>query len=266
MAGELVTAINEGGYFDTTIAGHEKNIILKLAKGSEYPHAEFLDEIADEIRITVEANQIGSQAVALDDDDYDDVLGEKGYIGEQAAQEIISAQLGRDDLQFTVKEYELDDGIYEIEFIMDGVEYEYEVDAVTERSMRQSGMTMAEHRFLLPVHRPLLLPPPLFPRRQAILMTTGMTFTRMTGMTMTLTMMTGMTGRMIHTTMITMMTGTIIMTMTAMMTGMMMTLTIMTGMTIMKMMTATMIGTIWMMIRMMMTTMTTDFQLPRADY
>ncbi|HIV26089.1 MAG TPA: PepSY domain-containing protein [Candidatus Scatomonas pullistercoris] len=131
VAGELVTAINEGGYFDTTIAGHEKNIILKLAKGSEYPHAEFLDEIADEIRITVETNQIGSQAVALDDDDYDDVLGEKGYIGEQAAQEIISAQLGRDDLQFTVKEYELDDGIYEIEFIMDGVEYEYEVDAVT---------------------------------------------------------------------------------------------------------------------------------------
>jgi hypothetical protein len=131
VVGELVMEINEAGFFDETIAGQEKNIILKLAKGSVYPDDEFLNGIAEEIRITVETNQIGSRTVALDDDDYDDAFGEKGYIDAQAAQEIISAQTGRDDLQFIVKEYELDDGIYEIEFIMDGAEYEYEVDAVT---------------------------------------------------------------------------------------------------------------------------------------
>ena len=82
------------------------------------------------MRTTVEANQIGSQALALDEDDYDKTLGSKGYISAEAARDIISKQLGRTDLQFVEKEYELDDGVYEIEFLMDGVGYEYEVNAV----------------------------------------------------------------------------------------------------------------------------------------
>ena len=61
VVGDLVTEINEAGYFDTTIEGHEKNIILKLAKGSEYPDDDFLEGIAEEVRTTVEANQIGSR-------------------------------------------------------------------------------------------------------------------------------------------------------------------------------------------------------------
>ena len=130
VVGDLVTEINEAGYFDTTIEGHEKNIILKLAKGSEYPDDDFLEGIAEEVRTTVEANQIGSQALALDEDDYDKTLGSKGYISAEAARDIISKQLGRTDLQFVEKEYELDDGVYEIEFLMDGVGYEYEVNAV----------------------------------------------------------------------------------------------------------------------------------------
>ena len=48
-----------------------------------------------------------------------------------AAQSILSTQLGRDDLQFVEKEYDLDDGEYEVEFVLDGVEYEYEVNAYT---------------------------------------------------------------------------------------------------------------------------------------
>ena len=79
----------------------------------------------------VEADQIGSQTVALDNDDYDDTYGDKGYINAAAAQNILSTQLGRDDIQFVEKDYDLDDGEYEVEFVMDGVEYEYEVDAVT---------------------------------------------------------------------------------------------------------------------------------------
>ena len=131
VVGELVDEINAGGYFDATIDGHEKNIVLKLERGSEYPNDQFLNQLAEAVRLVVEADQIGSQTVALDGDDYDDTYGDKGYINAAAAQNILSTQLGRDDIQFVEKEYDLDDGDYEVEFVMDGVEYEYEVNAVT---------------------------------------------------------------------------------------------------------------------------------------
>ena len=131
VIGELVTRINEGGYFDDTIDGHEKNIVLKLERGSEYPSEQFLNELADAVRAVVEADRIGSQTVTLDADDYNEAYGDKGYISAEAAQEILSAQLGRDDIQFVEKEYDLGDGDYEVEFVLDGVEYEYEIDAVT---------------------------------------------------------------------------------------------------------------------------------------
>ena len=131
VIGELVDEINAGGYFDATIDGHEKNIVLKLERGSAYPSDQFLNELAEAVRLVVEADQIGSQTVALDGDDYDDTYGDRGYINAAAAQNILSTQLGRDDIQFVEKEYDLDDGEYEVEFVMDGVEYEYEVNAVT---------------------------------------------------------------------------------------------------------------------------------------
>ena len=131
VVGELVDEINALGYFDATVGGHEKNIILKLERGSAYPSDQFLNELAEAVRLVVEADQIGSQPVTLDQDDYDDAYGDKGYINASAAQSILSTQLGRDDLQFVEKEYDLDDGEYEVEFILDGVEYEYEVNAYT---------------------------------------------------------------------------------------------------------------------------------------
>ena len=131
VVGELVDEINAGGYFDATIDGHEKNIVLKLERGSAYPNDQFLNELAEAVRLVVEADQIGSQTVALDDDDYDDTYGDRGYINAAAAQNILSTRLGRDDIQFVEKDYDLDDGEYEVEFVMDGVEYEYEVNAVT---------------------------------------------------------------------------------------------------------------------------------------
>ena len=112
------------------MGGHEKNIILKLERGSVYPNDQFLNELAEAVRLVVETDQIAPQAVTLDQDDYDDATGQ-GYINASAAQSILSTQLGRDDLQFVEKEYDLDDGEYEVEFVLDGVEYEYEVNAYT---------------------------------------------------------------------------------------------------------------------------------------
>ena len=131
VVSELVNAIHAGGYFDATIDGNEKNIVLKLERGSAYPSDEFLNDLAAAVRLAVEEGRIGSQTVTLDDDDYHDAYADRGYISAQAAQNILSAQLGRDDIQFVEKEYDLDDGEYEVEFVLEGVEYEYEVNAVT---------------------------------------------------------------------------------------------------------------------------------------
>ena len=131
VVSELVDEINAGGYFDATIDGHEKNIVLKMERGSAYPSDQFLNDLAEAVRLVVEADQIGSQTVTLDSDDYDDAYGDKGYINAAAAQNILSIQLGRNDIQFVEKDYDLDDGEYEVEFVLDGVEYEYEVNAVT---------------------------------------------------------------------------------------------------------------------------------------
>ena len=67
VIGDLVGQINAGGYFDTTIDGHERNIVLKLERGSAYPSDQFLNELAQAVQVVVKADQIGSQTVALDD-------------------------------------------------------------------------------------------------------------------------------------------------------------------------------------------------------
>ena len=131
----LVAEIDDAGYFDATIAGHEKNIIIKLDPQSKVPSDHFLNDIADEVRAVVSQRQIGSQAMTVDDNDYDDTYRDKGYINSQTAQELLKAQLERDDIQFVEKEYDIDDGTYEIEFILDNKEYEYEVDAYTGKIM-----------------------------------------------------------------------------------------------------------------------------------
>ena len=131
VVGELVGRIHQGGYFDDTISGHERNIVLKLEQGSAQPGEAFLEELAAAAQSASASGQIGSRAVTLDEDDYDDAYGDKGYISAEAAREVLSAQLQRDDLQFVEREYDLSDGEYELEFVLDGIEYEYEVNAVT---------------------------------------------------------------------------------------------------------------------------------------
>src|SRR5699024_5750999 len=86
---------------------------------------------ADAARSTVETRQIGSQTMTLDGDDMDDAYAAQGYISAGAAEQLLAAQLARDDLQFVERDYDLEDGDYEIAFVADGIEYECEVDART---------------------------------------------------------------------------------------------------------------------------------------
>ena len=83
----LVERIHEDGYFDDTIDGNEKNIILKLERGSEYPSDDFLNQLAVAVQAVVDDDRIGSQTMTLDDDDYDPAYAQQGYISAKAAQE-----------------------------------------------------------------------------------------------------------------------------------------------------------------------------------
>ncbi len=127
VVGALVQKIYEGGYFENAFAGHAKNIIVKLEDGSQYPNDDFLETIADSVRKTIAACGANNAAVTVDRDDLD----EQGRIGMEKARELVLTQLGLTEATFSDAEYELDDGVYEMEFTANGVEYEYEVDAVT---------------------------------------------------------------------------------------------------------------------------------------
>ena len=124
---ELVEKIYEGGYFEKTVGGHEKNIVVKLAEGSKYPDDDFLEDVAEGVRGAVKNCHLESSAITVDEDDY----AENGYIGLEKAKELVLAQLGLKEATFTDREYSLDDGVYELEFTANGVEYEFEVNAVT---------------------------------------------------------------------------------------------------------------------------------------
>ncbi len=132
VVAELVEEIYQEGYFDNTIDGHTKNIVVKLEAGSKYPDDAFLQEVAQGARSAIEAHKLSSSAMTVGEDDY----AENGYIGLDKAKELVLAQLGLDEAKFTEKEYELDDGVYELEFTADGTEYDFEVDAVTGKIMK----------------------------------------------------------------------------------------------------------------------------------
>ena len=132
VAAELVGEIDAAGYFDTTVAGNERNIVLKLERGSESPDG-FLTGVEQAVRQAVSERGGSSRPVAIGEDDYSDDYADRGYISSSAAERLVATQAGVSNPQFVVKEYELDDGDYEVELIIDGVEYEYEVDAYTGR-------------------------------------------------------------------------------------------------------------------------------------
>lgn len=127
VVSELVRDIYDDGYFEGTVDGHVKNIVLKLEEGSVYVSDEFLQDVADGVRETVQECGVGAKAMTVSEGDLDGA----GHIGQNKAKELVLAQLGLESASFRDHEYELDDGVYEFEFTAGGVEYEYEVDAHT---------------------------------------------------------------------------------------------------------------------------------------
>lgn len=133
VVSEIVDLIYVDGYFETTVNGHEKNIVVKVDQGSELPSDDFVDVIAGDVRVVVSGHNSGSTAVTVGLGDYSFEYSEEGYISLGKAEEIALAQGGAVNAGATLleKEYDVEDGVYEIEYLLNGVKYEYDVDAVT---------------------------------------------------------------------------------------------------------------------------------------
>ncbi len=132
VVNELVEKMNAAGYFKDKFEGNAKNIVVKLEDDRNDIYEDFIEELAEEVRETVRKNNIGSQTVVIDKAD----INNRGFIGIEKAKEIVLTQLGFNEADFASKEYELDDGVYELEFTVDGIEYEYDVDAITGKVLK----------------------------------------------------------------------------------------------------------------------------------
>ena len=124
---DLIREIYEDGYFDTQKNHPAKNLLIKLEAGSKTPDSQFLEDVADCARYTLKDCGLKSSTVTVNTSDLDN----KGRIGIQKARELALAHAGLKDAVFSEGEYDLDDGIYELEFTAGGIEYEYEVNAFT---------------------------------------------------------------------------------------------------------------------------------------
>ena len=125
--GRLVRRLDQKGWFGEHADGSRKSLVVKAEKGSEYPDDQFMREIEDEIRDVAKDREINVYIKVVGTHSLDG----KGDIDRETAEKIVLEQFGlkADSLKF--KEYELDDGVYEIEVVIQGVGHEVELDAVT---------------------------------------------------------------------------------------------------------------------------------------
>lgn len=124
---ELVQEIYNSGYFSDTIDENSRNIVVKLEDGSSYPDNGFLERVANGVRDAVNTNRLTSQPVIVDKTD----VSGSGIISLEKAKELVLTQAGLKGATFSESEYDREDGVYEFEFVSNGMEYDYEVDALT---------------------------------------------------------------------------------------------------------------------------------------
>lgn len=128
---ELIGRMDNEGYLDATTHNQRRNIILKLYKNSQLPADDFLDSVASAARKELTDRKLTSRVITVDADDYEPNYKDKEYINYETAKKIIKDQLNLNNIKFLEQDYDIDDGVYELEFTADGIEYECEILAST---------------------------------------------------------------------------------------------------------------------------------------
>ena len=148
---DLIVEIDEEGFFDKDIDGNKRNVVLQLEPGSKLPSDDFLENMNGDAAAALKELGISSDVVLIDDDDYDDAYDKEGepshYITLAKAKEIAlnQANVSAKDAVFDDKEFDHDDGtpVFELEFTANGVEYEYNIHAVTGKVLKAEHKTVA---------------------------------------------------------------------------------------------------------------------------
>src|SRR5699024_523438 len=120
---ELIALINKAGYFVEETEGQSKQVILELEAGSILPDEQFLENMTTNVQ-----NAVANLNVKTD------VVTEAGICIEEAKKIALDhAGVKAEDVHFEDQELDRDDGVelYELEFYIDGYEYEYDIHAKT---------------------------------------------------------------------------------------------------------------------------------------
>lgn len=121
---ELITLINEAGYFVEEVEGEPKRIVLELEAGSVLPEDQFLAKMTENVQSAVANLDVKTN-----------VVNDSEVMTVEEAIQIAFDHAGvkAEDVHFDDKEFDIDDGVklYELEFYANGYEYEYDIHAVT---------------------------------------------------------------------------------------------------------------------------------------
>ena len=136
VVSDLIDKIHANGFLSTTIDGNQRNIIIQIEAGSTIPDDDFIETLTTTSQAKVDALALSNDVVDITTDDYDPRYTDTNtnVISLDKAKEIALAQANVDPASalFTKREYDFDDGaaIYELEFVSNGIEYEYDVYAL----------------------------------------------------------------------------------------------------------------------------------------
>ena len=141
---ELVTDIYKAGYFVEDAETGKRQIVLQVEPGSALPDDDFLELLSRDVTSLVADLALTSDVVDIGGDDYDKRYETNGapspYITMEKARQIALTHAGVSaaDAVWDEREFDFENGkpVFELEFAVNGTEYEYDIDAATGKILR----------------------------------------------------------------------------------------------------------------------------------
>lgn len=144
---DLVDDIYQAGYFIEDAEGGKRQVVLQLEPGSALPDDDFLELLKGDVQAEIKNLALESPVVDIGGNDYDQRYAKEGrpspYITLAKAKEIALAHAGvkADAARWDDREFDFENGqpIFELEFVADGTEYEYDIDAESGKILRSKS-------------------------------------------------------------------------------------------------------------------------------